>query len=59
MLLAVAVTALVIVGRVILDQLVGPRGWYVLLFAGVFVTARYAGLRPAIGVALLVAARAS
>ena len=46
-LLAVAVTALVIVGRVILDQLVGPRGWYVLLFAGVFVTARYAGLRTA------------
>ena len=28
-LLAVAVTALVVVGRVILDQLVGPRGWYV------------------------------
>jgi len=37
-LLAVVVTALVIVGRLILDQVVGPRGWYVLLFAGVFVT---------------------
>jgi hypothetical protein len=54
-LFAVAVTALVVVGRAILDQLLGPRGWYVLLFAGVFVTARYAGLRLAIGVALLVA----
>ena len=54
-LLAVAVAALVVVGRVILDQLVGPRGWYVLLFAGVFATARYVGLRPAIGVAVLVA----
>ena len=55
-LLAVAVIALVIVGRAILDQLVGPRGRYVLLFAGVFVTARYAGLRLAIAVALVVAA---
>ena len=55
-LLAVAVAALVVLGRMTLDQLVGPRGWYVLLFAGVFVTARYVGMRPAVGVTLLVAA---
>ena len=52
---AVAVSALVVLGRMTLDQLVGPRGWYVLLFAGVFVAARYVGMRPAIGVTLLVA----
>ena len=54
-LLAVAVTVLVIVGRGILDELVGPRGWYVLLFVGVFATARFAGPRPALAVTLLVA----
>ena len=55
-LLAVAVTVLVVVGRGILDELVGPRGWYVLLFVGVFATARFAGPRPALVVTLLVAA---
>ena len=54
-LLVVAVTALIVVGRAILDQLVGPRGWYVLLFVGVFVTARLAGTVPALAVTLLVA----
>src|SRR5690349_4851555 len=54
--LAVAVTAAIIVTRGILDQVVGPRGWNVVLVVGVFATARVAGLRAAIAVTLLVAA---
>src|SRR5690242_7127435 len=55
LLIVVAVTALVIVARALLDELVGPRGWYVLVFAGVFATARLSGVRAAVAVTLLVA----
>jgi PAS domain S-box-containing protein len=54
--LAVAITITIITVRGILDELIGPRGWNAVLVVGVFATARYAGLRAAIAVTLLVAA---
>jgi PAS domain S-box-containing protein len=54
--LAVVVTFTIIAVRATLDEVVGPRGWNIVLVVGVFATARYAGLRAAIAVTLLVAA---
>src|SRR5689334_23634310 len=54
--LVIAVTAAIISVRGVLDQVVGPRGWNVVLVVGVFWTARVVGLRAAIAVTLLVAA---
>ncbi|HEX5827387.1 MAG TPA: GAF domain-containing sensor histidine kinase [Candidatus Limnocylindrales bacterium] len=55
-LLVVAMAAIVVVVRLLLDALVGARGWYVIVILAVFVTARLVGTRAAVLVALLVAA---
>jgi K+-sensing histidine kinase KdpD len=54
--LVVAISAIVVVVRVLLDAIVGPRGWYVVVIVAVFGAARLAGTRPAVAVTLVVAA---
>lgn len=56
LLLGLAAAAAVVALRLGLEELLGPRGWSIIVFLGVFAAARLADLRVAAAVAVLAAA---